>query len=87
MQQDGFKVTFSGEGSDELWGSYGFAYHALKTQDWHTYRRNLFVTQHRKNFMRCNKIFMAHSVECWLPFLHYPLVEFALSLPRDTVEQ
>lgn len=86
MRQDGFKVTFSGEGSDELWGSYGFAYHALKTQNWHAYRRGLFEQQHRKNFMRCNKIFMAHSVECRLPFLHVPLVEFALSLPRSAVE-
>jgi asparagine synthase (glutamine-hydrolysing) len=86
MRADGFKVTFSGEGSDELWGSYGFAYHALKTQDWHTYRKNLFLTQARKNFPRCNKVFMAHSVECRLPFLHPPLVEFALSLPQRVVQ-
>jgi len=86
MQSDGFKVTFSGEGSDELWASYGFAYHALKTQDWHTYRKDLFLSQARKNFARCNKIFMAHSVECRLPFLHPPLVEFALSLPQSIVQ-
>lgn len=86
MRSDGFKVTFSGEGSDELWGSYGFAYHALKTQDWHLYRKNLFLTQARKNFPRCNKIFMAHSIECRLPFLHPPLVEFALSLPQHVVQ-
>lgn len=86
MQRDGFKVTFSGEGSDELWGSYGFAYHALKTQDWHIYRRDLFLSQARKNFVRCNKIFMAHSIECRLPFLHPPLVEFALSLKQEAVQ-
>lgn len=86
MQADGFKVTFSGEGSDELWGSYGFAYHALKSQDWHSYRRDLFLSQARKNFVRCNKIFMAHSIECRLPFLHPPLVEFALSLKPETVQ-
>lgn len=86
MQADGFKVTFSGEGSDELWASYGFAYHALKTQNWHTYRKELFLSQARKNFARCNKIFMAHSIECRLPFLHPPLVEFALSLPQAIVQ-
>ncbi len=86
MHEDGFKVTFSGEGSDELWASYGFAYHALKTQDWHTYRRDLFVTQERKNFMRANKAFMAYGVECRLPFLHTALVEYALSLKRDAVK-
>jgi asparagine synthase (glutamine-hydrolysing) len=86
MQRDGFKVTFSGEGSDELWASYGFAYHALKTQNWHRYRRDLFLSQARKNFVRCNKIFMAHSIECRLPFLHPPLVEYALSLPQNIVQ-
>lgn len=86
MRDDGFKVTFSGEGSDELWASYGFAYHALKTQGWHEYRRDLFVGQHRKNFARCNKVFMAHGVECRLPFLSTPLVELALALPRAAVQ-
>lgn len=85
MQSDGFKVTFSGEGSDELWASYGFAYHALQTQNFHSYRRDLFLTQARKNFMRCNKIFMAHGIECRLPFLNTGLVEFALSLPQSAV--
>ena len=86
MQSDGFKVTFSGEGSDELWASYGFAYHALKTQDWHAYRKDLFLSQARKNFVRCNKIFMSHSVECRLPFLNTGLVEYALSLPVNAVQ-
>lgn len=86
MQRDGFKVTFSGEGSDELWASYGFAYHALLKEDWHVYRRDLFLSQSRKNFIRCNKIFMAHSIECRLPFLHYPLVEYAISLKKDSVQ-
>lgn len=86
MQGDGFKVTFSGEGSDELWASYGFAYHALKSQDWHAYRRDLFLTQARKNFPRSNKIFMAHSIECRLPFLNPSVVEYALSLPQTAVQ-
>lgn len=88
MAADGFKVTFSGEGSDELWASYGFAYHALdvKHEDWFQYRKNLFVGQHRKNFARCNKVFLTHGVECRLPFLHRELAEFAISLPRDVVQ-
>lgn len=103
MREDGFKVCFSGEGSDELWASYGFNYHVLRRtfagrdvfggpsqvwrpeqeRTWSEYRRDLFTTQHRKNFPRCNKVFMAHGVECRLPFLHTPLVEFALSCPVD----
>ena len=86
MKADGFKVTYSGEGSDELWASYGFAYHALQTQDWRQYRKDLFLTQARKNFVRCNKIFMGHSIECRLPFLNTGLVEYAISLSTDAVQ-
>ena len=87
MRADGFKVTFSGEGSDELWASYGFAYHAFaRGADWHTYRRDLFLGQHRKNFARVNKVFMAHGVEARLPFLSPNLVEYALGLPREAVQ-
>lgn len=83
---DGFKVTFTGEGSDELWASYGFAYHGLKTADWHTYRRDLIMDQARKNFVRVNKAFMAHGVEGRLPFLDPDVVDLALSLPRVSVQ-
>jgi len=86
MKADGFKVTFSGEGSDELWASYSFAYHALQKRNWHYYRRDLFLSQARKNFVRCNKIFMSRSIECRLPFLNTGLVEYALSLRRDAVQ-
>lgn len=85
MRHDGFKVTFSGEGSDELWASYGMSYHGVQKEGWHPYRKRLVRDQARKNFARCNKVFMARSVEVRLPFLHRPLVELALSLPQDAV--
>lgn len=85
MRGDGFKVTYSGEGSDELWASYGFAYHALQTTDWHVYRRDLMAAQARKNFPRVNKAFMAYGVEGRLPFCDPDLVDLALSLPRHAV--
>jgi asparagine synthase (glutamine-hydrolysing) len=87
MQADGFKVTFSGEGSDELWASYGFAYHGIQQKGWAPFRRDLFHDQHRKNFARCNKVFMARGIECRLPFLSTGLVETALSLPQDIVQK
>jgi asparagine synthase (glutamine-hydrolysing) len=86
IHDDGFKVTFTGEGSDELWASYGFAYHGLKTSDWYTYRRDLIMDQARKNFARVNKVFMAHGVEGRLPFLDPDVVDLALSLPRVSVQ-
>ncbi len=86
MRSDGFKVTYSGEGSDELWGSYGFAYHGIRSKGWFAYRRELFLGQHRKNFARCNKIFMSRSIECRLPFLSTGLVEYALGLGERAVK-
>lgn len=88
IRKDGFKVTFSGEGADEMFGSYGFSYHAIAAgRDWGEYRLDLFHNQHRKNFLRCNKIFMAEGIECRLPFLHKPLVEFVTSLPLEVTKR
>jgi asparagine synthase (glutamine-hydrolysing) len=87
MAADGFKVTFSGEGADELFASYQFSQLALRDgADWFRYRRDLFVGQHRKNFARTNKVFLQYGVECRLPFLHVPLVELCLSMPRPIAE-
>lgn len=86
IRAEGFRVTFSGEGSDELWASYGFSDYALLTGDWYTYRHDLVLSQARKNFPRANKAFLSRGVECRLPFLHPPLVERALSLPRHVVQ-
>ncbi|PRX66125.1 asparagine synthase (glutamine-hydrolysing) [Nonomuraea fuscirosea] len=85
IRSDGFKVTYSGEGSDELWASYGFAFHALQKTDWHIYRCDLMAAQARKNFPRVNKTFMAHSVEGRLPFCDPDVVDLALSLPQHAV--
>ena len=85
ISSDGFKVVLSGEGSDELWASYGMSYHGIKDHGWDTYRLNLFGSQERKNFARCNKIFMRYGVESRLPFLNTELVETALGMKQDIV--
>ena len=85
IASDGFKVILSGEGSDELWASYGMSYHGIKTYGWDEYRIKLFGSQERKNFARCNKIFMKYGVECRLPFLNTELVETALGMEQDIV--
>ena len=85
IHEDGFKVIMSGEGSDELWASYGMSYHGIKDKGWTNYRIGLFGSQHRKNFARCNKIFMKYGIECRLPFLNTQLVENALGLSQEKV--
>ena len=83
ISSDGFKVILSGEGSDELWASYGMSYHGIKQHGWNEYRLRLFGSQERKNFARCNKIFMKYGVECRLPFLNTELVETAWGLEQE----
>jgi len=85
MQSDGVKVVLSGEGSDELLGSYGMAYHGIKKYGWREYRERTFIGQHRKNFARTNKVFMRFGVEARLPFLHPPLVSHLLSRSQAEV--
>lgn len=85
IRADGFRVTYSGEGSDELWGSYGFAFRGIARLGFGEYRRRLVRDQHRKNFARANKVFMRHGVECRLPFLDQDLVSTALGLTREQV--
>lgn len=90
IRRDGYKVVLSGEGSDELWASYGsprsiMVHHGIKTQGWHQYRASTFTGQHRKNFARTNKVFMRHGIEARLPFLDPGLVGYALTLPEVTV--
>jgi len=78
ISSDGFKVTYSGEGADELWGSYGFAYHAIKRHGFTAARRQLVAKQARANFIRVNKSFASAGTEARLPWLDPDLVAFCL---------
>jgi asparagine synthase (glutamine-hydrolysing) len=87
IRAEGFKVVFSGEGSDELWGSYRpVRILRGRPDEWQAARRASVVGQWRKNFQRCNKVFLREGVECRLPFLHVPLVEYGLGLSIAAVE-
>jgi asparagine synthase (glutamine-hydrolysing) len=85
MRADGYRVTYTGEGSDELWASYGFAYRGIQASGWYGYRRELIAAQAVRNFPRVNKAFMSAGVEGRLPFLDPDLVTLALSMPLDVV--
>jgi asparagine synthase (glutamine-hydrolysing) len=87
MRRDGFKVTLSGEGADELTAGYDFSKRGIRLRGWHDYRRWLFHQQHCRNFARSNKAFMASSVECRMPYLSTELVEFMFGLPQDFVQR
>lgn len=64
IRERGFKVVFSGEGSDELWGTYR-PVHILRRNPraWQEARQASVVGQWRKNFPRCNKVFLVFLSE------------------------
>ena len=85
IQCHGFKACLSGEAADELFGGYGnFCIKASKADD--ATIAELRLAQVRKmargNFIRCNKVFMAHGVECRLPFMEENLVQMVTSATK-----
>lgn len=85
LQQDGFKAVLSGEAADELFGGYGnMCIQAARADDrgWREIRLAQLEKMGRGNFLRCNKVFMAHGVECRLPFMDREIVEPVLSLSK-----
>jgi asparagine synthase (glutamine-hydrolysing) len=80
----GFKVVFGGEGSDEIFASYG----DVKRFTWpypheyHKKRVNLLNNLHNTNLIRTNKAMMyGGTVELRTPFLNKKLIDFGLRIP------
>jgi asparagine synthase (glutamine-hydrolysing) len=86
IQKKGYKVAFSGEGSDELWGSYDTTREKAGLPCFKETRKYLIENMHRGNLNRVNKVMMyAGTIETRLPFLHRPLVEYCLNLPENYI--
>lgn len=79
----GFKVVMGGEGSDEIWGSYGDVFRwYYKDDDFQKKRFSLIEKLHARNLIRANQAMMwGGTVELRMPFLHRPLVEYGLNTP------
>jgi asparagine synthase (glutamine-hydrolysing) len=79
----GFKVVFSGDLSDEIWGSYGHiqAFH-YKPDDYDKARRKLVSDVHKTNFLTTNQSIMwGGTVEVRTPYSWRPFVEYSLNIP------
>lgn len=86
VKKDGYKVAFSGEGSDELWGSYDTTREGAGLPEFKKIRRYLIENIHKGNLNRINKVMLySGSIEIRSPFLHKPLVEYCLNLPESYI--
>lgn len=83
INEMGFKVVFSGDLSDEIWGSYGHiqAFH-YRPEDYDVARRKLVKDVHKTNFITTNQSIMwGGTVEVRTPYSWRPFVEYALNIP------
>lgn len=84
MTKDGIKVAFSGEGSDESYGSYGTFRMFSKKPDWSDVRKKLFEKQHYGNLLRGNTIFMNYgTIELRCPFFDREFLNYTTNLTDE----
>ena len=88
MKADGVKVCFSGEGSDESYGSYGMIRMLSKKSDWSDVRKHLFKKQHYGNLIRGNNIFMKYgTIELRTPFFDTDFLNYTTNLPNSALTE
>ena len=84
MAKDGIKVAFSGEGSDESYGSYGTFRMFSKKPDWSDVRKKLFEKQYYGNLLRGNTIFMNYgTIELRCPFFDREFLNYTTNLTDE----
>ena len=83
INKQGFKVVFSGDLSDEIWGSYGHITRWCYTEeDYDNARRKLIRDVHKGNFVSQNtSIMYGGTVEIRTPYSWRPFVEYTLNIP------
>ena len=84
IRDKGYRVVFGGEGSDEIFASYGdvFRFCWPNPLDYHKRRVNLLNNLHKTNLIRTNKAMMyGGKVELRTPFLNKKLIDFGLRIP------
>lgn len=82
IKKHGYKVVFSGSGSDELFASYPTEKRwSFYDDKYHEARHNLINKIHKTNAIRENKCMMKYSQEIRSPFLERKLVEYAINIP------
>lgn len=83
IDEMGYKVVFSGDLSDEIWGSYGHIqafYYTPESYD--IARRKLVEDVHKTNFLTTNQSIMwGGTVEIRTPYSWRPFVEYSLNIP------
>ncbi|MCF8011918.1 MAG: hypothetical protein K9L17_10000 [Clostridiales bacterium] len=78
---DNARVIFSGEGGDELFGGYSYLKELEGEERFHKELVNFFYGLHNVGLQRVDRMSMAYSKECRMPFLDMNLLQYAATLP------
>jgi len=85
----GYKIAFTGEGSDGLWGSFGHIQAWFKESErFKTERHKLVTNGYKTNIARTNKALQyGGCVQAMFPFLYKPLAEYAMGIPPEYMNE
>lgn len=75
------RVIFSGEGGDELFGGYRYLKDLEGEEGLHQELVDFFYGLHNVGLQRVDRMSMAHSIECRMPFLGMDLLRYVVTLP------
>jgi asparagine synthase (glutamine-hydrolysing) len=81
--QDGFRVIFSGQGPDELWGGYSWYPQVIAEDGYDGLLYNMWGDLERadiETFDRENRIAIAHGVEKVFPYADTEVIKLAMSV-------
>ena len=82
------RLAFSGEGSDESYGSYGTFRMFSKKPDWSDVRKKLFEKQYYGNLLRGNNIFMNYgTIELRCPFFDLEFLDYTTNLTQPVLDE
>ena len=75
------KVLLSGEGADELFGSYAYMQRAPSALHLHRESLRRMKHLHQYDVLRCDRSTSCHGLEIRVPFLDKKVIEFVAKLP------
>lgn len=78
----GMDTVFCGEGGDELLAGYSYL-KEMPAEKAENELRQLLETGHANGFQRVDRMTMAHSLHCEVPFMDSDVVDLSFSLPLD----
>lgn len=78
-------VLLSGEGADEIFGSYPYFTHAPSDEEFRKERLRRLEELHHFDVLRVDRLTMAYGLECRVPFLDRDFVNYAMQLPDNAL--